>query len=323
MRRSRALLATAAVAGAAYAADRRLDATIRAFDTNPDPTGGDPLGLPDGETLHVTAPDGARLHGARFGDPSGDTIVLVHGFIESIGFWGPVVHRLADAGFDVVAVDQRGHGASARGEAPYTTATLAADLRAWFEALDLTDATLVGHSMGGVTAMAFATDEADVARVRTERLVLVTTLASPVQVQGTGAIELSTDRTLAVLDRILRLERAGLLFLLNTFGTRPARAALEATRAGILGTDPRSRADAFAMLQDFDLRPALASIDLPTLVVAGSHDGLTPLAANEVIAEAIPGARIEVVPGRGHMLPFEAPDALTDLIVQATKPTDA
>jgi pimeloyl-ACP methyl ester carboxylesterase len=77
------------------------------------------------------------------------------------------------------------------------------------------------------------------------------------------------------------------------------------------------------MLRDFDLRPLLPSISLPTLVVAGSHDRLTPLAGNEAIADLIPGARIEVLHGMGHMLMFEAPDAVTDAIVQATKPADA
>ena len=77
------------------------------------------------------------------------------------------------------------------------------------------------------------------------------------------------------------------------------------------------------MLRDFDLRPVLPDVRVPTVVVAGTHDRLTPLPGNEVIADLIPGARLEVLPGMGHMLMFEAPDAVTDAIVQATKPVDA
>jgi pimeloyl-ACP methyl ester carboxylesterase len=55
----------------------------------------------------------------------------------------------------------------------------------------------------------------------------------------------------------------------------------------------------------------------------GDPLGLMPPAGNEAIADLIPGARIEVLPGMGHMLMFEAPDAVTDAIVQATKPADA
>ncbi len=318
MRRSRVLLAAIA-AGGAFAAKRAYDAKVASWDTNDDPTQGDPLGLPDGEVVETAGADGARLHGYRTGDRSGPTIVLVHGFIESIAFWGPVARRLD--GFDVLIVDQRGHGASERGTAPYTTATLADDLRAWFEQHDLTDVTLVGHSMGGVAAMAFASDQAEVAAERTRSLVLVTTLASPVQTPGVAG-GITPERALAVMDRVMRRPNLGLFALLGTFGTRPSRVALETTRAAVLGCDPISRRDAFVMLQDFDLRDTLADIALPTLVIAGSHDGLTPLAVNEIIAETIPGARLEVVHGRGHMLMFEAPDQLTDLIVQATKPAD-
>lgn len=320
MRRSRVLLAALA-AGGAMAAKRVFDARVASWDQNPDPTNGEPLHLPEGDAIEATAPDGARLHGLRCGDRSGDTVVLVHGFIESSGFWGPVAHRLADAGFDVVVLDQRGHGRSERGTAHYATTTLAGDLRAWFEQHDLDGVTLVGHSMGGVAAMAFATDEAAVAEARTRSLVLVTTLASPLRAAGVLA-SVDTARYLTVLDRVFRFENLGLFALLGSFGTRPCRSALDATRSAYLGTDAISRRDAYDMLCDFDLRDSLADISIPTQVVAGSHDQLTPLADNELIAQTIPGARLEVLHGRGHMLMFEAPDELTDLIVQSTKPAD-
>ena len=79
--------------------------------------------------VEVTATDGARLQGHRCGDPTGTTVLLVHGYIESVEFWAPVVRRLADAGLDVVLVDQRGHGCSERGTAAFDTDTLAGDLR--------------------------------------------------------------------------------------------------------------------------------------------------------------------------------------------------
>jgi len=118
----------------------------------------------------------------------------------------------------------------------------------------------------------------------------------------------------------MAVESLGLLLLSRVFGTRPTRPGIEATRDGLMRTDRITRVDAMRMLRDFDLRPGLPSIGLPTVVVAGSHDRLTPLPGNEVIAELIPDARLEVLPGMGHMLMFEAPDAVTDVIVQATKP---
>lgn len=301
-------------------AKRAFDARVASWDANPDATGGEPLRLPEGDAVETVAPDGTRLHGLRLGDPAGPTVVLVHGFIESTAFWGPVAQRLADSGFDVLVIDQRGHGRSERGSAEYLTGTLAADLRSWFEQHELRDVTVVGHSMGGVAAMAFASDEAEVAEERTSSLVLVTTLAAPVQ---SGIPDwLDATRALAAADRVMRRKTLGLVALLGTFGTKPTRVALEATRTAFLECDPISRRDAYVMLQDFDLRDTLPDIGIPTHVVAGSHDGLTPLAVNELIAETIPDAHLHVLHGRGHMLMFEAPDELTDLIVQATKPGD-
>ena len=322
MRRSRVLLAVAAVGGA-LAAKRALDGHTARWDTNPDHCDGDPLGLPVTTEIEVTAADGARLRGHRCGHAGGPTVLLVHGYIESVEFWAPVVRRLAEAGLDVVLVDQRGHGASERGTAPFDTDTLAGDLRSWVEELDVSDAILVGHSMGGVSAMAFSATHPDVAAARLRSQVLVATLAFPEPLFGLPDIDVAPHRVVGLLERVMQRETLALLLVSRVFGTWPTRPALEATRQGIVRTDRQTRIDALAMLRDFDLRPQLASIELPTVVVAGTHDQLTPLAGNELIAESIPGARLEVLPGMGHMLMFEAPDAVADAIVQATKPADA
>ena len=323
MRRSVALLAAAGAAGGAIVAKRSLQARVARWDTNPDHCDGDPLGLPARTTeIDVVAGDGARLRGHRCGDPSGPTVLLVHGYIESVRFWAPVVRRLVDAGLDVVVVDQRGHGESARGDAPFDCDTLAGDVRAWVEQLDLHDAVLVGHSMGGVSALAFAGTHADVAAERLRAMVLVATFASS-EPLGLPPVRFDLTRPMRMLERALGAETLGLLLLTRAFGTYPTRAALEATRDGVLATDLRTRVDAAHLLRDFDVSSTLPDIQVDTVVVAGTHDRLTPLWGNEAIADRIPGARLEVLPGMGHMLMFEAPDAVTDAIVQATKPADA
>lgn len=302
------------------AAKRALDAHVAAWDTNPDHTGGDPLGLPECHEIEVVAADGARLRGRRGGDPDGPSVLLIHGYIESVEFWAPVVRRLEGAGLDVVLVDQRGHGMSERGSAPFDTDTLGDDVRAWIDGLGLRDVVVAGHSMGGISTMAFAAGHPDLAADRVRSLVLVATLCFPEPLFGLPDIQVDPERVVALLERAMAVETLGLLFLSRVFGTRPTRPGIEATREGLLRTDRATRVDAMRMLRGFDLRPHLPSIPLPTVVVAGSHDRLTPLPGNEVIAELIPDARLEVLPGMGHMLMFEAPDAVTDVIVQATKP---
>ena len=317
MRRSRVLLTTAAVGVAGFVAKRSLDAKVASWSTNPDTTDGDPLTMPEGTPVEVTAEDGAVLRGLDCGD--GPTVMLVHCWTGNVGFWAPVARRLVDAGFRVLAVDQRGHGESDRGEAPYRPETLGSDVRRWVEELDPRYAVLSGHSMGGLASIAFSCQHAELATERVKGLVLVATLAAPVKDPRLPDIDVDIPKFLPLADRLMRPTDYGLFGLLGVFGTRPARSQLEAARAGWYGTDPSVRKEAAEMMMDFDLRPELAAIDVPTHVVAGTHDQLTHLPGNEEIAEMILGAEIDVLPGLGHMLPWEAPDQVTEHIIQLSK----
>lgn len=315
--RPRHVLAPAALAGVAVVAKRSLDNRVASWATNHDATDGDPLGLPDGTDVDVTATDGAVLRGLDCGE--GPAVVLVHCWTGSPGFWGPVARRLVDAGFRVVLVHQRGHGDSERGSAPYRPETLGTDVRSWIEALDLHDVVLGGHSMGGLASIAFACQHADLAEVRVRGLVLVATLASPPKDPRLPDVGLDITRLLPLADRLMAPKDYGLLGVLGVFGTRPSRRQMEAAREGFLGTDKAVRREAAAMMLDFDLRPELANVNVPAQIVAGTHDQLTFLPGNEEIAELILGAEIDVLPGLGHMLPWEAPDQVTEHIVQMSK----
>lgn len=316
--RTRRLLTLATLAGGTLAAKRAADNRIRTWETNPDACDGDPLTMPDGTNVEAEAADGATLRGLDCG--AGPVVLLIHGWTEHLAFWAPVARRLVDAGFRVVSIDQRGHGASDRGTAPYRPETLADDVRAWVETLDLRDAVVAGHSMGGMAAMAFAVDHAELANDRVRGLVLIATLAAPPKDPRLPEIELDMSRFLPALDRFMRLPDYGLFALLRVFGPRPARSQMEATRSGFLGMNATTRTEAVRMLTEFDLRPGLPGIAIPSVVVAGTHDQLTFLHTNEEIVDLVPGCRLEVLPGFGHQLMFEAPDRVTDQIVQAAKP---
>jgi pimeloyl-ACP methyl ester carboxylesterase len=113
--------------------------------------------------------------------------------------------------------------------------------------------------------------------------------------------------------------RNGHFFVRGVFGTNPVRAHMDLTRELFGSCDGDVRADWMAALATLDLVEGIASIDLPTTVVVGSRDTLTvPAKADQMVA-TIPGARLVTVQDRGHMLPLEDPDAVTDEIVRAVK----
>jgi pimeloyl-ACP methyl ester carboxylesterase len=97
----------------------------------------------------------------------------------------------------------------------------------------------------------------------------------------------------------------------------PVAAHLVATRDAFLSLPTDVRRQFLIALQAMDFRAGLASVAVPTTVVVGRRDRLTPPRLGRALAAAIPGARLVEVPGAGHMLPYEEPDRLADIILSA------
>ncbi|HEV3369470.1 MAG TPA: alpha/beta fold hydrolase [Acidimicrobiales bacterium] len=271
---------------------------------------------PPGEIAIPTA-DGARL--AAWDVGSGPIVVLSHGWAASHAVWIPVARRLVESGHRVVLYDQRGHGASTRGTAPLDPTTLARDFALVLEARDVADAILTGHSMGGMTVMALATFQPELLKQRGRAIVLVATAAA-----DTSWRLPQSDRIAArfmgspSLSRIMRTA-SGLRFVRSAFGVDPAWAHLDLTRTLFADCDPGVRAGYVKSMSAMNLLEGIATIAVPTTVLVGSRDRLTPPARSRTLVDTIPGARLVTVPDRGHMLPLEDPDAVADEIVRAVK----
>ncbi|HWJ96829.1 MAG TPA: alpha/beta fold hydrolase, partial [Acidimicrobiales bacterium] len=109
--------------------------------------------LPAGVIEHeIPTPDGGTVHAIEQG--AGRPLVLLHGITLRADVWAPQFHQLTDR-YRVIAVDLRGHGTSKAGDAGFGVARLGDDLATLLTELDLHDAVLVGHSMGGMTVMQF------------------------------------------------------------------------------------------------------------------------------------------------------------------------
>ena len=111
----------------------------------------------------------------------------------------------------------------------------------------------------------------------------------------------------------------GHVFVRNVFGHEPVRAHMDLTRQLFAGCEGGVRGDFLVSMSAMNLLEGIVTMDVPTTVVVGSRDRLTlPAKADEMVA-AIPGARLVTLPDRGHMLPLEDPDAVTDEILRAAK----
>ena len=164
--------AAATLAGAAYAASGLRPGGSGATTT---PTARPISSSRSTRSGACRAHDGGSIHVVSRGE--GPPIVLSHGVTLSVRTWVKQMESLPAAGFRTIAFDHRGHGDSTVGSPGHTLDTLADDVRTVVEGLDLRDAVLVGHSMGGIAVQLFCLRHPDVAAERVAGIVLLSTLS--------------------------------------------------------------------------------------------------------------------------------------------------
>jgi len=234
---------------------------------------------------------------------TGPAVVLLHGFPLGRWIWDAPRAALRDR-YRVVTPDLRGHGDSEVTAGPYLMDALAADVARLLDALHIDRAVIGGLSMGGYVAFAFWRRFA--ARVR--GLILCDTRAHGDN-QGEKVVRQSTAQ--AALDQGTAAVVEGMLPKLLAPQSLTGRLDLVAAiRARLAKTDPRAvAATLLGMKEREDSTPTLATITVPTLVVVGGDDQLTPPTLARELQAGIRGARLEVVPEAGHLAPVEQPTA--------------
>ncbi|MFE7315411.1 alpha/beta fold hydrolase [Streptomyces sp. NPDC057555] len=270
-------------------------------------------------TLEVTSADGARLHAEVHGPADAPAVVLAHGWTCSTAFWAPVVRELADA-HKVVLYDQRGHGRSpAVPPAGYGTRQLADDLVAVLEqTLEPGErAVLGGHSMGGMTLMAAA--ERPELRARAAAALLCSTGSADLSAEA-RVLPLPTPDGRRRAHRLLLGSRAPLgpitpaakwALRYATMGPGASAEQIEACARIVHACPPRVRARWGAVLHGLQLTRGASRLEVPTAVLAGTEDRLTPFVHARRLASVLPQCvGLTALPGLGHMTPVEDPDAV-------------
>ena len=258
--------------------------------------------------MKVAQSEGVRIAYEECGD--GPPLLLVHGLGYDHHGWGPLP-ALLDGDFRLLLVDNRGVGESEAPKGPYTVAELAADAAAVLDAAGVERAHVVGVSLGGFIAQEIAISHAD----RVDRLVLLST--SP---GGPNQYPMPAG-TVEVFSAYRRMEREAALRLAveNSCGERAVRErpdlvnevyAYRLVRAPPV--EPWLAQLTAAM--EFDAFDRIPEIAASTLALVGGADVVIDARNSELLAERIPGARLEVVPDRGHLLFWEEPELVARAI---------
>lgn len=275
---------------------------------------------PRGEPFEVRTADGVRLAGELFGPADAPPVVLIHGWTCARRFWTYQLNALARE-HRVIAYDLRGHGQSSAHDAcDFSTDALADDVQAVLEATVPAGrrVVLVGHSLGGMSIVAWAGRHPAQVGERAAAVALINLgigdLVSEslvVRMPGRlGAIKSALGRALLSADQQLPpatpISRRLVRYIALSESASPAQ--VELTQQLVLGCRRQVRSGCGRTLSRLDLRHAIERLQVPTLVLAGERDRLTPPAHAQRLAATLPQLHEHVeVPRVGHMSPLEAP----------------
>lgn len=258
------------------------------------------------ETVHGT--DGGRIHCVHAG--SGPCVVLAHGYLLELAFFERVFDELVRSGYRVIAFDQRGHGRSRGGSDGYGSAAAASDYRAVLEHFDVRDGILVAHSLGSFLALRFCLEHSELAQRRLRRLVLLGGTAGEV---GRGSLQNRIQIPLlksGLLKALWRFPPAGRPMVAQLFGAAPDPHWVEVTRAMLLRQDLQLSLPLLQALMHESYYDRLREIPIEARVICGELDRTCPPSHSRRLGAQLPNATVQWLPGIGHMLAYEAPDAI-------------
>ena len=235
------------------------------------------------------------------------TVVCIHPLAADLRVFDALAARLGGAGVGCLRYDLRGHGLSDLGEPPRLPDDHAADLSALLDLAGVERATICGVSIGGVVAQAFYRRRPDIV----ERLALVSTgakIGAPEAWDQRIAAARAGGGVAAVAEGTLQrwfsaaeyAQGGGLVALCRNMLSSTSLAGYEAS---------------CATLRDSDLTEGLEAIAVPTLCVAGAHDGSTPPDFVRAMHLKIPGSRFVTIPGAGHVAPLQQPELFASCLL--------
>ncbi len=254
-----------------------------------------------------------EIHGA------GEPLILIAGLGYDLWMWHKMVPGLAEH-FRVLVFDNRGAGGTGKPAGPYTAQMLAADTAELMEALDIQNAAVMGHSMGGFIAQELVLSRPDLV---TKLILSATNFGGPRHVPVTQeALAVLTDTQ---SDPIERLRRGILISCAPSFSERHPEIVEEwlayRLQNPILPAPYQAQMaiGLGLMAEEACFEHRLEDVQAPTLILFGEHDKVVPPANADLLAKEIADSQIQILPDAGHFFPFEVPDAANAAVVDFVK----
>ena len=269
----------------------------------------------------ITTKDGTEIYYKDWG--SGQPVVFSHGWPLSADAWENQMFFLAEHGFRCIAHDRRGHGRSSQPWGGNTMDQYADDLAELFEALDLKDAMMVGHSTGGGEVARF------IGRHGTKRVAKAVLMGAvpPIMLKteaNPGGLPLEVfdgfrkaylaDRSQFFLD-----VASGPFFNFNRPGAKVSQGLIQSWWMQGMMSGFKNAYDCIKAFSETDFTEDLKKFDVPTLIIHGADDQIVPIGSSAMrSSKLVPDATLKIYPGGSHSLGDTAKDQLnSDLLAFA------
>jgi pimeloyl-ACP methyl ester carboxylesterase len=314
-------LAVGAVGGAVlgYLAERTVVDPVSVDGEVPEPAT---------ERSTLRAPDGTELAVCASGPADAPCILLVHGLSLSQEIWAAQRAALSRS-WRVVSIDLRGHGDSADASTgDYSARALGADITTALDELGGDRCIVVGHSMGGMAALAGLADRPELVGAQVAGIVLMNTAASAVLSGlggGSAAAGIAFVRERARSSLIGRMiyggldaegrprgnDLATLVTRLLGVGAHTPPGAVELVRRLVLASRPHVAGQLWRTVGTIDLLAVVRALSVPVLVVAGERDRVLPTHHSRRLVELLLDAELLTLPDVGHVAMLERPELVT------------
>jgi len=217
----------------------------------------------------------------------GEPLILCHGWMDDCSIWKSQIEFFAKK-YKVIVYDHRGHGKSDKPEKNYSIQTLSNDLYSLIQKLNLEKIMIMGNSMGGMTAMVFALGHPD----KVSKLVLVGT---------TARMAFSIRVQLWIMMHILPYESFARGVIDYKYYEPSEQVIKEAMERALRTPKYAAHECSLEFTKNYDSRDRISKIKVPTLIIVGDKDKITPVEMSQHLSRKIEGSKLEIIPNSKHI----------------------
>ena len=269
----------------------------------------------DGTPRMIEREDGTRISTISRGSVAQD-IVLAHGYGASMIEWNILSHMLDSDKYRLIVFDQRGHGDSTIGSDGISSATMASDYRAVLEAYDVQNGVLGGHSMGGFLAQKFMLTWPEIAQARLKGCLLIATFAGDINRNNfQNRLQIPLIKS-GILVSLIKYKAIAHAFSKTLTGDSWNEAMSDVFIDVFRKTNHAALVPILSAFGDENYYAQLKNINIPCTIIVGTKDQTTPAFHTDDMQANIPNSTVVKVPGSGHMINWEAPQALVTELVK-------